>query len=157
MTYEEEKEQATRQVAAHARAARDAEWPGKRVQHEESIRYLCDKYGIPSPLAPPPERPPSYEVIKTEWTRLGLDPLINDFWLFHAGQDHPVIGPQEHENARSRLHAAAALAAATHNRDGVWIPDKVKPGAQMTFTKVLPGKPKGERQWIFKTDEDKST
>jgi hypothetical protein len=140
MTYEQEREQATRQVAAHARAARDAEWPGKRVQHEESIRWLCAKYDLPSPIAPPPERPPSYEVIKAEIAKLGFADALAMFWDAHGRQGE---APHDYAKAFSNMRRQAVVALGTHQRDHIWLPKCVECSAPMQFERVVPGVPKG--------------
>lgn len=134
MTPEEQRELDMRLLAAHERAG-----------HLKSARWYREKYGLAEPQ--PQETPPSYEVIKAEWTTLGLDPIIKDFWQFHAGQDHPGVGKRNYELAYERVRKAAILAAGSHKRAKVWIPLRVPCGAPMKFIAVTPGTPKGERDY----------
>jgi hypothetical protein len=146
MTYEEEKEQAIRQIAAHERAAARAKWAHKRAAHEEAIRYLCDKFNVPSPLAPPPEPPPPYAAIEEQLARIGMADQLQDFWRFHAGQGDGELGALNYEKAFMRLRDAARIAAGSYGRP-VWIPACVEFSAPMQFVQVVSGTPKGEREW----------
>ncbi len=134
-------EQARQHIAAHERRAAEATDPHKRQQHMESARHYRVTYGID-----PPSDRPAFDVICAEWTRLGLDDAIQDFWRFHQGQAHPGIGEREYQAAFRRLRKLALIVCRTHKRKSVWIPSPVGFSAPMEFVEVKPLEPGNFKQ-----------